>query len=144
MKKIGNCIYVHKSNICELTEKQYEIVMQSIPLLPYDFKFEVIKYNKKDNSVTFIDSEDWNTSREPTVGDAYKIKDSEVKYIKSKGQIYHHKWQFVSDDYDGFDVAEAKKWSEIWQNTLPKTKEVKNRIGYKKFWEEILKKYKIF
>ena len=28
--------------------------------------------------------------------------------------IYHHKWLFVADDYDGFDVEESKARSGAW------------------------------
>ena len=100
---------------------------------------------KKNNKVSFIASPDWDTAREPLVGDSYvtDIFDVQFKTIKSKGQIYHHKWMFVSDDYNGFNIQESKEWSDIWTKILPRNREVKSRIGYKKYWNEILKEFNL-
>lgn len=48
---------------------------------------------------------------------------------------------FVDDDYTGFDIEESKRWSEQWQQALPKDRIVKSRIGYKKYWNEYLEEY---
>lgn len=110
---------------------------------------EIVKVDVKNNKVSFIKSPDWDIAREPLVGDAYMIDLNEnaplrkrtVKITKSKGQIYHHKWMFVADDYQGFDIEESKKWSEKWQSVIPAERGIKSRIGYKKYWDEYLKKY---
>lgn len=110
---------------------------------------EIVKVDVKNNKVSFIKSPDWDTAREPLVGDAYMIDLNEnaplrkrtVKITKSKGQIYHHKWMFVADDYQGFDIEESKKWSEKWQSVIPAERGIKSRIGYKKYWDEYLKEY---
>lgn len=148
-KKIGGSIYIHKSNLEELKEIIEENIflriMEASKNLPDSFNFEIIKYNKKDNKVSFIDSSDWNTAREPLVGDSYVtfIDDFNFKLIKSKGQIYHHKWMFVSNDYNGFDIEESKNWSKVWTDVIPNEKSIKSRIGYKKYWDEILKEYNL-
>lgn len=148
-KKIGGSIYIHKSNLEELKEIIEENIflriMEASKNLPDSFNFEIIKYNKKDNKVSFIDSSDWNTAREPLVGDSYvtSIDDFNFKLIKSKGQIYHHKWMFVSNDYNGFDIEESKNWSKVWTDVIPNEKSIKSRIGYKKYWDEILKEYNL-
>ena len=79
------------------------------------------------------------------VGDSYTtdLFNIEFKIIKSKGQIYHHKWMFVSDDYNAFNIEESKAWSEKWTNVLPNDRAIKSRIGYKKYWQEILKEYNL-
>lgn len=145
MKKIGETIYIHRSNVDILTQEQLDLMCfgmrEMICSIYYTMlvTFEIIKINTKTNSVTFIDSPDWNSAREPVVGNACKISsDGKVKLIKKKSspQIYHHKWMFVSDSYDGFDVEESKKWSEKWQSTIPKGHS--NKIGYKKYWDELL------
>jgi len=46
--------------------------------------------------------------------------------------IYHHKWLFVADNYQGFDVAASKQRSELWMK-LPDVD--RSRIGRKSFWE---------
>lgn len=150
MKKIGNAIYFHISKldttdvfdklgilawlfISDLIEKKL------LPIEP-----TIIKWDDKKQAITFINSPDWDSAREPIVGDAYRYKLCEYdtsKFIKSKGQIYHHKWMFVDDDYTGFDIEESKRWSEQWQQALPKDRIVKSRIGYKKYWNEYLEEY---
>ena len=45
--------------------------------------------------------------------------------------IYHHKWLFVADDYDGFDVEESKSRSDAWL-ALPQVD--KSRIGRACYW----------
>lgn len=148
-KKIGGSIYVHKSNLKELksmiNENDFNQILYIKDNLLKDFDFTIIKYRKKDNRVSFIESEDWDTAREPIVGDSYTtdIFNIEFKIIKSKGQIYHHKWMFVADDYTGFNIKESKEWSEKWTTTLPNDKSIKSRIGYKKYWYEILKEYNL-
>lgn len=32
--------------------------------------------------------------------------------------VWHHKWLWVKDDYKGFDVDKAKKWSKLWLSKL--------------------------
>lgn len=146
MKKIYGSIYVHKSNVKSLDEFYQEQINNAIWFLssqgyPID-TYEVIKINTKKISITFIESEDWDIAREPVVGQAYRVDENgDVRIIKQKSnpQIYHHKWMFVGEDYKGFDLEESKRWSEQWQKILPNTKEIKSRIGYKKYWEEFLK-----
>lgn len=144
MKKIGGCVYVHHTNHCELSKEQKELVEQAYNICNIGFECsEIFKIDIKNKKVSFIQCKDFNTSREPLITYAWcvDIKTKEVKEIKGKGQIYHHKWMFVSDDYNGFDIEESKRWSEKWQSVLPK--EVKSRIGYKKYWDEYLKQYNL-
>ena len=148
MKKIGGNIYVHKSNIDELTEEQVDLVYNALMFLEKtsypSHTYEVIKIDTKNIAVSFIESRDWNTAREPIVGNAYRVNsEGDVKLIKEKNnpQIYHYKWMFVSEEYKRFDVKRSKEWSKLWEEKLPRTREVKSKIGYKRQWLEILKKY---
>ena len=155
MKKIGGCIYMHISMRTKVDEKikntlaDAERVFRKVIGMKDFMEVEIVKVDVKNNKVSFIKSPDWDTAREPLVGDAYMIDLNEnaplrkrtVKITKSKGQIYHHKWMFVADDYQGFDIEESKKWSEKWQSVIPAERGIKSRIGYKKYWDEYLKVY---
>lgn len=155
MKKIGGCIYMHISMRTKVDEKiknmiaDAERVFRKVIGMKDFMEVEIVKVDVKNNKVSFIKSPDWDTAREPLVGDAYMIDLNEnaplrkrtVKITKSKGQIYHHKWMFVADDYQGFDIEESKKWSEKWQSVIPAERGIKSRIGYKKYWDEYLKEY---
>ena len=56
-----------------------------------------------------------------------------VKYRRDGKRVYHNKWQFVSKDYTGFSVEEAKKRTKLW-NSIPNIKKLKSKIGNKEFW----------
>lgn len=139
MKKIGNCTYVHKSNMGELNVLTLigvnEILKQEFMK---EFDWAVLKIDHKNNAVSFIESKDWDTAREPSVGDSIRVNctTGEIKRGKARGQIYHHKWMFVAEDYQGFDVAEAKAWSKKWTSVMPKGHH--NRYGNREYWNNLL------
>ena len=148
MKKIGGNIYIHRSNMGALDNDQTDLVYNALKFLkgsyPLNNGFAIIKIDTKNIAVTFIESEDWDSAREPVVGNAYRVNsDGDVKLLKKKNnpQIYHHKWMFVSENYEGFDIEESKAWSKLWEEKLPKTREVKGKVGYREQWLEILKEY---
>lgn len=156
MKKVGNAMYVHRSNVIELAEhmpsRDYDALLRLLMKANKRYRFEIVKYEK--GNVSLIDSPDWNTENEPTVGDSYRWKAG--AYFDSKGdlmppvirrhnpenpQIYHSKWMFVGPNYKGFDVDKARIRSALWQSVLPHTKDVKSRIGYRRYWNAILERY---
>lgn len=136
-KKIGSTIYVHKSAI-NLLDADAQSRINEITV-PKDFgEYEVIKYDKKTNNVSFIKSPDWDTKDEPTVGDSIMFKADDTHNItkgrKTNQQIYHHKWMMVAEDYKGFDVAESKKRSEQWENSDIDFD--RKKIGNSDYWNE--------
>ena len=89
-----------------------------------------------------IQSPDWDTANEPIVGDSLTIDiiSGEEKLTRQKPnnpQIYHSKELFVASDYKGFDVIKAKERTKLW-NSIPNIE--KNKIGYKKYWINLLSK----
>lgn len=136
-KKIGKNLYVHKSAIKTLTEKDKEIVSRSLKFIPKQFEYEILKINRKEKEVSFIESKDWDVSHEPVVGDSYKVNLNIGKITFRKGreknpQIYHHKWMFVEDEYTGFNVEESKQRSKEWQR-IPVVFD-KKKIGNQDYW----------
>lgn len=146
MKKVGSSIYIHKSAINQISEKYLEFY-NAIFLFKdsVELEYEVIKWDNSNKTISFIESDNWNEANEPNVGRSVVIKTEcgDIKIISPKGQIYHHKWMFVNDDYDGFDVSKSKERSIMWESILPKTKDVKSRIGYKKYWNALLEEYNL-
>lgn len=131
-KLIGGCLYVHELYDNVLPEK----VVHHINKHSGDFEYEIIKYCPKNNAVTLIQSPDFDTAPEPTVGPGLLIKgDGTIKHIKppSDPWIYHHKWLFVKDNYPGFDVEESKERSRRWMSL---DNIDYSRIGKKSFWEK--------
>lgn len=145
MKKVGYCYYAHRWSIHGFPKTAQDLIFTAFNKLPIKFHdYAIVKVDMKTESVSFIRSYDFDTAREPTVGNGVKVsKEGIITYTKEKGQIYHHKWMFVEPLYNGFDVEESKEWSRIWQEKIPCTREIKSRIGYRKYWVEILRKYDI-
>ena len=131
-KQVGSTIYLHKSVEDRLPKELLEKVKFK---LPATFQYDIVKYDEKNDNVTFISSPDWDSADEPIVGDAFLIRrDGSTRYMKQKEspQIYHHKWLFVNDDYSGFNTEDSKERSSNWLK-LPDIEF--NKIGYKNYWD---------
>lgn len=132
--------YVHKSNIDELLkiltieeQKRLRNLVCSV-----DFPFEIIKYNKKNLSISLIQCPTWDALQEPIVGDSYCFNtDGTCRKIKGGTKVYHNKWEFVSKDYKGFDVERAKQRTKNWSK-IPNINMLKSKIGNKSFWYKLL------
>ena len=110
-KQMGNVIYVHQSAEDIIPSSFLNNAKEQ---LPPDFTYSIIKYDSKNDNITFIYSPDWDSASEPIVGNAILVRgDGSKREIKQKSspQIYHHKWLFVRDDYSGFDSEESKQRS---------------------------------
>ena len=135
-KRIGQCTYCHKSSTGDLSLEQLQAVWSAIKKMPDNFDCTIIKFNGGTGAYSFTESLDWDRVNEPTVGDSYLVStDGTIRYSKAKGQIYHHKWMFVDADYGGFDVEQSKRRSEVVNRI---SVGVKNKIGFRKFWTQLL------
>lgn len=143
VKKVMKSLYVHKSNLKELFDNIDDgTVIERIQKIikNFDKPFEIVKYDSITGNISLIDSPDWDTVNEPTVGDSYTYKpDGSVSYRKGGTQVYHNKWQFVAPDYTGFDIEKAKQRTKEW-NAIPDIRDHKSRIGYKNYWHDYLRK----
>lgn len=145
MKIVRQCLYVHRSAVHTLPDEWHSLVAHMMQKIPGEYvDFAIVKVGTKTEAVSFIKSPDWDSANEPSVGDGVVVyPNGEILFTNAKGQIYHHKWAFVDPDYQGFNVEESKKRSEMWQSILPRTREVKSRIGYRKYWDALLEQYNI-
>ena len=135
-KSIGGSLYFHKDYINDIPIVDKKLIQKLIDQLPKDFKFNIIKYPEKPGeNISFINSPDFDTNPEPIITDLYIYKDNKLTYIpeRDKKQIYHHKWLFVKDDYNGFDIEESKERSAKWL-ALPNIDF--SRIGYQDYWKQ--------
>lgn len=145
MKKVGYAFYVHKSNLNELLsvlsiedrEKVVRVIDLSQMFLFVDF--DIVKFDSKTKNVSLIRCSTWDTLNEPIVEDSYCFHpDFSYKVIKGGTKVYHNKWQFVSENYQGFDVEKAKLRTEEW-NRIPNIKNLKSKIGNKDYWYALLR-----
>lgn len=132
-KEIGGCIYVHRTYEHVLPKSNLEAAKAA---LPSEFSYQVVKYNLRSRNFSFVNSPDFDTALEPTVGQSILVRadgTSRRRAPLSDPEIYHHKWLFVTDDYTGFDVEASKQRSRSWIN-LPGID--RRRIGRKSYWEK--------
>jgi hypothetical protein len=150
MKRIGSVYYVHKSNIQELLlllpndwYKREIIHWYEFRERPGAAPYEVIKYDTKKHKLSFIDSTDWFSTNEPTVGNytCWDL-DKETAVHRTGGtQVYHSKELFMANDTDLIDLEKAKERTKLWQSLV--TKEEKKLIGNKKYWHNWCKEHGI-
>jgi hypothetical protein len=98
------------------------------------FFYTVVKLNLTSNSVSFVEVADFDSAPEPTIDTIITVRpDGSTKRIlpPSDPFIYHHKWLFVKDDYDGFDVEQSRARSRAHM-ALPDID--RRRIGRKNYW----------
>ena len=145
MKKVGYAFYVHKSNLNELLnavseeERNHIVYVIDIAKLYLFLEFDIVKYDRKTSNVSLISCPTWDDVNEPIVGDSYCFNsDLSYKVIKGGTKVYHNKWQFVSEDYKGFNIEKSKERTRQW-NSIPNIKELKCKVGYKDFWYQLLK-----
>lgn len=163
IKKVAGSLYAYKSNIKELksklSKKQLDLfnnLWHKINEDNEDFlaKDYVVKYNTKNDAVTFSVVLGWDNLLphselyEPIILMYIRYKPV-LQNTKScdwerccktpvKLQVYHNKWQFVSETYTGFDIQKSKERTQHW-NSIPNIKSLKSKIGYQEFWQELLK-----
>lgn len=145
-KQMGHDFYIHKdySEVLPGSFKEYfHALNQNVP----NFDFTIIKYNSQKEQFSFIQSKDFDSSDEPTVGDIVVIdKNKNLKFIKEKKDphIYHHKWNFVKNDYEVFSIKESIQRSILWKSKIGNNKEISSRIGTKSYWEKTLNNLSIY
>jgi hypothetical protein len=112
-KEIGGSVYVHR---------QYEEVLGAAVAsakrsLPSDFKYHVVKFNHRTQTVSFIQCPRFDHDPEPAIAAAIIVRPDGTKRLRGfradDPPIYHHKWLFVADDYSGFDIEESKRRSAV-------------------------------
>lgn len=122
-KEIGGSIYVayeYADRVipANILDKSLEILESSYP----DFEFNCVRYDPKLSQVSFQECPNFDTAREPKVGDFVTVNyENESCKTGHSEYIFHHKWLWVMNDYTGFDVAKSWNWSKEWLSTLQET-----------------------
>lgn len=121
-KQMGSQVYLHKDYVSDVIPKKvWENALKVLSDAESDFEYNCVMYDTKTGNVRFDEAPDFDESREPIVGDTITVKpDGTVKRGHSN-YIWHHKWLWVKNDYQGFDVNQSKAWSNKWLGTLTET-----------------------
>ena len=122
------------------------VVANLLDNLGVKIKFNTLKYNPKSRVITFQEGIGFDKMREPVVGHSIGVNletGNIVSGTKADGKlrapsqaIWHNKWQWVDDSYKGFNVADAKKWSETWGSKFATGE--RTDIGKKENWDRKL------
>lgn len=119
-KEIGGDIYVHKNYALDVIPAKYwnyavAVMNSGFPEFPYN----CVRWSPKTLKVSFQEAPNFDTAREPVVGDYITVdcRNGSIN-IGQSNYIWHHKWLWVRNDYDGFDVAESWNWSKQWLSVL--------------------------
>ena len=112
-KEIGYAVYVHR---------QYEDLLGGTVEwakrhLPEHFEYTVVKLNQRNDSVSFIYCPEFDSEHEPAIAAIIVVSadgTAQRRTTPTDPYIYHHKWLFVADDYQGFDVELSKTRSRRW------------------------------
>ena len=109
-KQMGNVVYVQAA---------YEDMLPNINHFKnilngnyHDFNYNVIKYSPE--VVSFIYSPDFDSANEPRVEKFVTVRHDGACKAGRSNTIYHHKWLFVDDNYNGFDVKKSIQRSKDW------------------------------
>jgi hypothetical protein len=134
-KTIGPHTWLHKLYEGVLPQK---VLAAAKRKLPKAHKYDILKFNKTTEAISFIRSVDFNYSMEPLVGTSIKVTtDGLVKKTAASTKnplIYHHKWLMVKDGYPGFDIQESIDRSKIWKKAIGSDRSVTSRIGRRNYW----------
>jgi hypothetical protein len=130
-KLIGGCLYTHRSAWDALPKAELD---KALSLIPASFEPTIAKWEASTGSISLIESKKFDTHEEPAIQNAIKVfADGRLSPTREKAdpQIYHHKWNFVRPDYEGFDYLGSVIRSISWSQ-LPCDR---SRIGTRSTWE---------
>lgn len=133
-KEIGYATYVHR----DYEDRLGETVAWAKRHLPEHFAYTVVKLNGRTDAVSFIDCPGFDSEDEPVITAIIVVgADAKVqrRSLPADPYIYHHKWLFVADDYQGFNVAASKERSQQW-NALDGVH--RSRIGRLSYWRDVV------
>ena len=136
-KRMGDFLYLHRSAGRCIPDT---LLVPAMNKLPKQFHFDVMKWNMRNGSLSFIESPDFDDADEPRIGRSIMITPYggyTLTPAKKDPQIYHHKWSFVYPDYSGFSVFESQMRSLSWSGADGIDK---SRIGTLSLWVDTANK----
>lgn len=118
-KKRGNTVTYHKS----AEQNNGSVNARTAASILDDSNYDVIEESPRNNTVTFIYTDNFDTSTEPTVTKKVRVKlraDGNATVTELNvpvGEIIVDKSEYVPANYKGFDVAKQKARENTWKNS---------------------------
>lgn len=140
-KVMAGTVYFHKNYADQVLPKG--LLEKAEQYLPEGFTYNTLAWDpKQPNVLRFDECEGFDTDLNPVVGRQFKVnvETGEPLYKTPDGtryeaQIFHDKWQWVGNDYKGFDVQESYNWSRLYNSRIESTPS-----GRLEKWQEQLRK----
>lgn len=154
-KYIGACSYIHRS-IYELNpiviDSQILQIYNNLKDLIDEDNYEIVKVDVFNESISLITTDGFNqwlnpvivknVTIFPSIGNEHKITSIDYSNKLNK-QIYHRKNEFVTPDYDGFDIILCVEWQKLYENSGILNLIDKSKIGYIQTWKRGLTELKV-
>ncbi len=142
-KVLPDAIYIHASAINTIPEKlAISVITLADALKIPDENWNVLKFNKLDFKITYLNYPDFETYAYPALHHSFTVDVSKASVRKANYStsenppILHRKETFVSDSYplkESFSKhTQAGEAIGLYENT--------RSIGFKKNWEKLIKK----
>ena len=131
-KEVSGTLYFHKDYANKVIKDPGALLKAQLALQQYapNFEYNCMTYTPKTGAIRFDEAPDFDTAREPIPGRQITVDaDGKVVRDKTNNQIWHHKWQWVQNDYTGFDVEESWNWSKQYLNTLRQVDSSEHRFS---------------
>ena len=128
-KRVGTRIYVHRR--CASLVIPANILRDSKDILRRRHprhRYACLMYDLSTGAVRFDEAPDFDRAREPQVGRHVTVFRDGTTRVGESDAIWHHKWEFVLDSYDGFDVEASRQWSRTWAARLPEQASGSSRV----------------
>lgn len=115
-KVIGGKVYMHIDYIDTLPDpEQAKIALTASKLS----NAKCLSFDPKIAVYMFSEAPLFDKATEPAPRKSVKVEMSGKKVqkiypLKDIKQVWHHKWQWVDDNYNGFDVKASYEWSKTW------------------------------
>ena len=124
-KVMGNQVYFHKDYIGDMPKRVQDLYKKALDDLPEGFEFNTLMYESakkgKPARIRLDEAADFDLAREPTPGKLWSYwSDGNTRTSESKN-VWHHKWQWVGEDYKGFNIDTSYDWSKQWTQALNKS-----------------------
>jgi len=146
-KQVRSAIYVYRDYVHLIVPNNIWADAIEIGLIKH-VNFDVVKWDKHTNKVSFIYCPDFGNKFEPEVesvitvdlknGTRRERNYKEGTFPNRNCPIYHHTWLMVGDDYyDSTFISRGKIRSAEIEEVIKKYNIDKRKIGFKKYWTNI-------
>jgi len=129
-KEIGGAVYVHRRYASVFGDAAFTAASHLQPA----FEYAVVKYRPDTGAITFVECPGFDSEPEPAIGRTCLVRtDGSIllRQARVDPYIYHHKWLFVTADYDGFNVDVSHRRSAQWMRLSDIDY---SRIGRQCYW----------